>query len=89
MLNRDLIVLEKNIIYLSSELGDSNKINKLLKGDCFAANNLEEAIIHEFAHKKHRQAIKALYENSKKGIIILEKQKRILIDLLGSLLIDS
>lgn len=57
----------KNIIYLSSELGDDKKIKELLKGDYFAANNLEEAIIHEFAHKKHRQAIKDLYENSKKG----------------------
>lgn len=58
---------EENIIYLSSELGDKKKIKELLKGDYFAANNLEDAVIHEFAHKKHRQAIKDLYENSEKG----------------------
>lgn len=56
-----------NTIYIASELGDREKVKELLKGDYFAANTLEEAIIHEFAHKKHRQAIKDLYENAKKG----------------------
>ena len=59
---------KENIIYLSSELGDKKKIKELLKENYFAANNLEDAVIHEFAHKKHRKAIKDLYENSKKRV---------------------
>lgn len=56
-----------NTIYIASELGDEKIAKEILEGDYFAAKNLEEAIIHEFAHKKHRQAIKDLYETVEKG----------------------
>ena len=56
-----------NTIYIASELGDEKIAKEILEGDYFAAKNLEEAIIHEFAHKKHRQAIKDLYETIEKG----------------------
>lgn len=51
---------------------------KGLDGEFFAGRTTEELIIHEFAHKRHHDAIKALYNKGGGRYTDIEECKRIL-----------
>lgn len=64
-------------LYINENSFDSRWLRNLLKGR-FAANNFEEAILHELGHKAHWDSVKSFYKRYKKQYNSLKEAKKAL-----------
>lgn len=65
-----------DVLYVSTLLGQEERLEKRVKGNYFAAKDAKGVIVHELAHKAHWDAVKRLQKQSPKRYNSIEKAKK-------------